>query len=223
MPVVFPVKGTGGTSSYASGSQLSNADLNTGFKAVNALAPSGRGSIITADAANSPIDLPFTTNDGYVLTSEYSNSSNASGIKWAPLTLSTNALLTSPTEQWTVVSSAATGTIDFNVKVSGVYYYTSAASANWTLNFQGSNSVTLNSILGTGQSLTAAFINTNGSGNTYYPSTIKIDSTPLTPIWQGGVAPTAGNASASDVYVFIIVKTSSTPTYKIFASQTKFA
>lgn len=224
MPVVFPVKGTGGTSSYSAGNQLAAADLNAGFKAVNAIAPSGRGSIITADAANSPIDLPFTVSDGYVLTSEPSNVGNASGIKWAPITLSTNALLTAPTEQWNIVTgTGATGSIDFNVKVSGVYYYTTAATANWTINFQGSSTVTLNSILSVGQSITVVFLNTNDATHTYYPSTIKIDTATVTPVWQGGTAPTAGNVSSTDVYTFNIVKTSSTPTYKVFASLVKFA
>lgn len=45
----------------------------------------------------------------------------------------------------------------------------------------------------------------------------------MTPEWQGGTAPSAGNASSIDVYVYTIIKTAATPTYTVFGSQTQFA
>jgi hypothetical protein len=44
----------------------------------------------------------------------------------------------------------------------------------------------------------------------------------VTTRWQGGTAPTAGNASSQDVYTFVVVKTASA-TFSVFASVTKFA
>lgn len=122
-----------------------------------------------------------------------------------------------PEERWNVVASAATGTINIDVLTAGVWYYTSNASANHTLNFRGNSSSTLNTILSVGDSVTAVWLNTNG-GTAYYPSAFQIDGSSVTPRWSGGTAPSAGNASSIDAYTFTIVKTASTPTYVVFAA-----
>jgi hypothetical protein len=49
-----------------------------------------------------------------------------------------------------------------------------------------------------------------------------VDGTTITPKWQGGTAPSAGNASSIDSYTFTIIKTASA-TYTVLASQVKFA
>jgi hypothetical protein len=64
-------------------------------------------------------------------------------------------------------------------------------------------------------------LNTNGTV-AYYPTAFQIDGTAGTPIFQGGVAFSAGNVSSVDAYSFTIIKTAATPTYKILASQTQF-
>ena len=143
----------------------------------------------------------------------------------------TNKTLTSPVinggvvtsllEGANTVASAATGTINFDVITSSVWYYTTSASANFTLNFRGNSGTTLNTLLANNQSVTCVFLNTNGA-TPYYASAITIDGTSVTPKWQGGTAPTAGNASAIDAYSYTIYKTASA-TYTIFASLTKFA
>jgi len=80
---------------------------------------------------------------------------------------------------------------------------------------------TLNIILAVGQSVTCTLLVTNG-GTAYYPSTIQIDGSTVTPKWQTGTAPTAGNANSVDVYTFAVVKTANL-TYTVLASQVKFA
>jgi hypothetical protein len=65
------------------------------------------------------------------------------------------------------------------------------------------------------------WLNTNGT-TAYYPNVIQVDGSSVTPKWQGGTAPTAGNASSIDAYVFTIIKTASA-TFTVLASQTKFA
>ena len=62
---------------------------------------------------------------------------------------------------------------------------------------------------------------TNGA-TAYYQSSFTIDGTAVTPKWQGGTAPSAGDASAVDIYTYTIVKTGSAA-YTVFASVTKFA
>ena len=131
-------------------------------------------------------------------------------------------LFISPQEYWTVLATAATGTINFDINTQAILYYTTNASANFTLNFRASSSATLSSILSVGDSISIVFANTNGS-TAYYPSVIQIDGTTITPKWQGGTAITSGNASSVDMYSFEIVKTAATPTYSVFASQVKYA
>jgi len=130
-------------------------------------------------------------------------------------------MVTGLIENANIVGTAATGTINIYSQTSSVYYYTSAATANFTLNVAASASTALNTQLATGQSITIAFLNTNGS-TPYYASAFTIDGTSVTPKWQGGIAPTAGNPSSVDIYSYTIVKTGSAA-YSVFASQIRFA
>lgn len=121
----------------------------------------------------------------------------------------------------TVSATAATGTINFDVRTQSVLYYTTNASANWTLNVRASSTVSLDTMMTTGQSVTIAFLVTQGS-TAYYQSAFQVDGASVTPKWQGGTAPTSGNASSVDVYSITIIKTGSAA-FTAFASQTKFA
>jgi len=135
---------------------------------------------------------------------------------------STNSILVSPEERTTVSATAATGTINFDAITQSVLYYTTNATANWTLNVRGSSGATLSSMLAVGDAITVVFLNTNGA-TAYYPTVYQIDGTAVTPKWQGGTAPSAGNASSIDSYSLTIIKTAATPTYTVLGSQTKFA
>ena len=121
----------------------------------------------------------------------------------------------------TISATAATGTINFDAATQSVLYYTTNSSGNWTLNIRGNSGTTLNNSMVTGQSLTLAFLATNGA-TAYYQSALTIDGSSVTPKWQGGTAPTAGNASSIDAYVLTVIKTGSA-TFTVLASQTKFA
>lgn len=124
-------------------------------------------------------------------------------------------------EKTTVSATAATGTINFDVTTQSVLYYTSNAAANWTLNIRASSGTTLNSAMANGQSVTVAFLVTQGA-TAYYPTALQIDGNAATPKWQGGVVPTAGNASSVDAYVYTVIKTGSAA-FTVLASQTQFA
>jgi len=123
----------------------------------------------------------------------------------------------------TISATASTGTINFDAVTQSVLYYTTNASGNWTINIRGNSGTTLNSLLSTGQSLTVAFLSTNG-GTAYYNISVQVDGTTsgVTTRWQNGVAPSAGNTSSIDVYTYTVIKTGSS-TYTVLASQTKFA
>lgn len=130
-------------------------------------------------------------------------------------------ILQDAAEVCTVSATAATGTINYDATTQNVLYYTNNASANWTVNFRGSSGTSLNTLMSVGQVLTVTFLVTQGS-TAYYNSAVQVDGSSVTPKWQGGTAPTAGNASGVDAYVYAIVKTASA-TFTVFASQTRFA
>jgi hypothetical protein len=134
----------------------------------------------------------------------------------------TGSIFVAPEERTTVSATAATGTINFDAATQSVLYYTVDASANWTLNIRGTSGTTLTSMLAVGDSITVVFLNTNGA-TAYYPTVYQIDGAAVTPKWQGGSAPSTGNASSIDSYSLTIIKTAATPTYTVLGSQTKFA
>lgn len=123
-------------------------------------------------------------------------------------------------EPITVSATAATGTIAYDVTTQSVLYYTSNASANWTVNFRGSSGTSLNTLMTTGESLTVAFLVTQGA-TPYYNSAVQVDGNAVTPKYQGGTAWTSGNASGIDVYTYTIIKTGSAA-FTVLASQTQF-
>lgn len=131
-----------------------------------------------------------------------------------------NEKLTTARESITISATAATGTINFDALTQAVLYYTSNASANWTLNLRGSSGTSLNTMMATGESLTVAFMVTQGA-TAYYNSAVQVDGASVTPKYQGGTAWSAGNASGIDVYTYTIIKTGSAA-FTVLAAQTQF-
>lgn len=123
-------------------------------------------------------------------------------------------------EAVTVSATAATGTINYDVTTQSVLFYTTNASANWTVNLRGSSGTSLNTLMATGESVTVAFLVTQGA-TAYYNSAVQVDGSSVTPKWQGGTAPAAGNASGIDAYIYTVIKTGSA-TFTVLASQTQF-
>jgi hypothetical protein len=152
----------------------------------------------------------LNTAQTFTATKTFSGSSSATAI-----------VLNDAAEVATVSATAATGTINYDITTQSVLYYTSNASANWTVNFRGSSGTSLNTLMSTGQSMTVAFLVTQGS-TAYYNSAVQVDGTTsgVTTRWLGG-APTAGNASGIDSIRYLIIKTGSA-TFTILASVTQF-
>jgi hypothetical protein len=120
-----------------------------------------------------------------------------------------------------VVAAAPSSTTNFYVNSGAVQYYTTNAANNWTLNIAFSSGTSLNTAMATNDSISITMLATQGS-TAYYNSAVTIDGTSVTPKWQGGSAPTSGNASGIDSYTYVVLKTASA-TYTVLASQTKFA
>jgi hypothetical protein len=207
---------------------LTSDDLTfytTGVATANAAVPKStvttKGDIIAATASSTVTRLAVGANDT-VLTAD---STTATGLKWATAAggLTTNAVLTAPLEKFNIVASAPTGALNIDIKTAGVWYYTTNATADFTLNFRGDGSTTLNSILLTGQAITISVIWSNGaspySGTyPYYPTAITVDGNSVTPKWNGGVAIYRGDVSAISTVTYTIIKTASA-TFTVLATQ----
>ena len=124
-------------------------------------------------------------------------------------------------EKVTIAATGTTGTVNFDVITQAVLYHTSASAGNFTVNFRGDGSNSLNNIMDTGESITVAFLTTN-TGTPYYNNAVTIDGSSVTPEWSGGTAPSSGNANSVDIYTYTIIKTGDAA-FTAFAGQTQFA
>ena len=163
--------------------------------------------LISLPTYTAPFNL--TTNNTWTGKQTFTGSSSLISSKFV------NAL-----ENITVSATAATGTINYDVTTQSVVYYTSNASANWTVNFRASSGTSLDTAMATGEVITVVFLVTQGA-TAYYNNVIQVDGTTITPKWQNGSAPTAGNASSIDSYSYAIVKTGSA-TFTVLASLVQF-
>jgi len=150
-------------------------------------------------------------------TSITGNLSIESGSK---LIVNGTTTLSGTVENINVSSSALTANINFDVLSQSVLYLTTNASANGTINFRGSSTISLNNFLTANQVMTVSLLVTNGAA-AYVANNVQIDSVLQTVKWAGGTAPTTGNPSSVDLYSFTIIKTAAL-TYTVLASQQKY-
>lgn len=194
---------------YGDGSNLTNLDsiwfeINSGITTTYYLGNVGIGTSVVPSDVKLKIKGK-TYIDGLLNVTEIIEKATIVTTAWPPLDGGGNAV-----------------DIPIYLGDNNVYYYTNTPSKNWTLNFTGnSNGTTLNNILEVGDSITVAFLATNGSVG-YYNSAVKIDGTLIAPRWYGGFAPTFGNSNSIDSYTYVIIKTANS-TFTVLASQSTYA
>ena len=167
------------------------------------------------DATTMTFPSSSATVAGLAIAQSFTNTQTFTGS-----TTAIGAVFQDAAEVTTISATAATGTINYDVTTQSVLYYTSNASANWTVNVRGNATTSLNTLMSTNDSLTVVFLVTQGS-TAYYNNALTIDGNAVTPKYQGGTAPTSGNASSIDAYSYTIVKTGSAA-FTVFAAQTQF-
>ena len=187
---------------------LSVAQGGIGVATVTGVIKGNGTSAISAATAGTDYVAPATATS-FTATQTFTGSTTAIG-----------AVFQDAAEVTTISATAATGTINYDVTTQSVLYYTTSASANWTVNVRANSSTSLDTLMSTGQSLTVVFLVTQGA-TAYYNNAFQIDGSSVTPKYQGGTAWTSGNVSGIDAYSYTIVKTGSA-TFTVFAAQTQF-
>jgi hypothetical protein len=205
--------GNGGTG--AATFTANNVLLGNGTSAFQVVAPGANGNVLTSNGtiwqSTAPASgVSLSADNTWTGTQTFSGTSAKLAV-----------VLNDAAEVATISATAATGTINYDITTQSVLYYTTNASANWTVNFRASSGTSLNTAMSTGQSVTVAFLVTQGA-TAYYNNVVQVDGSAVTPKYQGGTAWAAGNASSIDAYVYTIVKTGSAA-FTVFASQTRFA
>ena len=182
----------------------------------------GTLTVTTGGASDLILSTNGGTNSGNITIVDAANSDmSASPNGYGRFIINGQGAVQSLAEKITVEATAATGTKTFDVLTQALLYYTSNASANYTLNVRGDGSTALNTIMDTGESVTIAHMVTQG-GTAYYNNVFQVDGSSITPEWQGGEAPTEGNVNSIDVYTYTIIKTANA-TFKVLGAQTQFA
>jgi hypothetical protein len=202
-----------GFKDFVAGDVLTAAQVDTYLMQQSIMSFAGtaaRASAITAPAEGYMTYLQDTDQLSYYTGSAWVNAPGK------------NPTLYAPEEVANISATAATGTVNINSNTDSITYYTTNASANFIINLRGNASTTMNNQLQTGEVITSVFLNTNG-GTAYYPTAVWVDggTAGVLTEWQGGVAPTAGNASSIDAYSFTVIKTAGSA-FTVLASQTQF-
>jgi|8_EtaG_2_1085327.scaffolds.fasta_scaffold24572_2 hypothetical protein len=194
---------------------------------------SGAAAILTSNGAGTltlttggATDLVLSTNSGtnsgtVTITDGANGDMTIAPNGYGRATIDGQGKIESLAEKVTTEATAATGTKNYDVLTQAVWYYTSDASGDWTLNIRGDGSTALNTIMDDGEAITIAHLVTIGSSE-YMNSAVQIDGSGVTPEWQGGSAPTEGNTNSIDSYIYTVIKTSDA-TFKVLASITQYA
>ena len=196
-------------SSVTLGTDLAVADGGTGASTLTGVLKGNGTSAFTAATAGTDYVAPATATS-FTATQTFNGTTATAAIK-------TNNI----DELASIVAGAPAATQTFYVNTGAVQYYTSNAANNWTVNFAFSSGTSLNTAMAIGDSISVTMLTTQ-SATAYYNSAVQVDGNSVTPKWQGGTAPTSGNASSIDCYTYVIIKTASA-TFTVLASVTKFA
>ena len=116
------------------------------------------------------------------------------------------------------------GVKTFDIRSSGMFYrYETQPFANWIPNFQHNQS-TINDETFDGSTFTVTVLVKQRSAGTPDGVTVteaRVDGTAtgVDLVWEGGTAPPPSPGTGWDLWEFVVMKTSSTPTYQVFGRR----
>jgi hypothetical protein len=122
-------------------------------------------------------------------------------------------------ETISISAAGAAGAVTYDLTSQSVMYLTANATADWELNFRGSASASLDSLMTAGEVVSATLITAQGVP-AFLNKIVKIDGVPVVPKWIGGL-PKAGNPNGLDSYAYSIIKTAAA-SFTVLASITQF-
>ena len=122
-------------------------------------------------------------------------------------------------EQVKITAGKLSANTDINLSDGMVHYFTTNETATATPNIRLSGSVTLNTAMSIGETISVTLISATNSASYYYDQ-LNIDGAATTENWVGGSAPTDGGTSGVDIYTYNIIKTADA-TFTVIANQTK--
>ena len=195
----------------ANGTSLSAATAGTDYQSpigtISGLAKGNGANALTAATAGTDYVSPSVAST-YTATQTYNGSSTAFA-----------AAFLNAKETTSIVGTALAATPNVYIASGATVLVTASAANNVVPNFAFSAGTALNTAMSVGDTVTVVLELTQGA-TAYYITGITIDGTAVTAKWLGG-APTSGNVSGIDSYVFTITKTASA-TYTVRASQTQY-
>ena len=144
-----------------------------------------------------------TTNDGVSIT----------GIATVSQGLNTDGLLS---EKFSSTAGKLSDNTTIDLENGMVHYFTTQETTTSTPNIRYSSSKSLNNMLSTGDAITVTIITTAAAAG--YSANVNIDGNGQTEEWVGGSAPSSGGSDGLDIYTYNILKTSSSPAYKVIVN-----
>ena len=108
------------------------------------------------------------------------------------------------------------GTVDFDLSNQAIVIDTTNATSNFTLNFRGNVTTTLDSIMSANESMTCTYVSTNGAVP-YVLTGASIDGNVQTVEYYNNNSPTTGTSNQRDFYTFNIIKTAGN-TFLVFGA-----
>ena len=204
----------------------------TGHSAYGALAAGG-GALY----ANSSVPITIMSDGGYINFATGGNTERLKIDSSGDVTIGTGVTISSAgictvttgtdlkgfkVESGDVSGGSLNGEFDFELKKGHIKTMTGSTAGTYFPDFKVSSSVSLNSVMVVGDTMTATLIVTASNTAHYCTAGIKIDDSTsnVTVEWIGSSAPSAGKGAGYDIYTFTIVKTAATPAYLVIVNAT---
>jgi hypothetical protein len=150
-------------------------------------------------------NIQYNTGNGFGGSANYTYSASTDTVTSTNNTVLGNLTMQRAMEK--VSNTGFTTTLQFNALSQSIINYTTDCSANFTVNFRGDATTSLNTLMAIDQCMTFAIIVRNGTGN-YFLTSVIIDGVTRTVRWTGG-APITGFTNSTEMYNFNIIKTAS--------------